>query len=282
MANLRYVSESILGELKANVSANLERYRSSGFDDCADLNGWSMELSSVEVDVEKLGQLDPAGGSTAEVVNSMNVFEAFDGMTPALATEERVWTRVTHFEGLGYARQRWPLKEMPKEKGGLLAGLTGTKEKTAEQRKIILHQNISQVETHYFARGRTGYRDDHAISRLWWNAFIADRVDHQDREGVLRELLRTADIRSNLVERPMLSNRANLLKGIVRVMRSHPDIHGTEATFREFMKALNFRGSGVLFESLADLEADKILLKCRDDALRKVQSSMQAATHQQR
>ncbi|MDU8945988.1 DUF6339 family protein [Ovoidimarina sediminis] len=277
MSKLKYFAESILADLKANVPANLDRYRKAGFEDQAGHNGWAMELSSVEVDPEKLGQLDPSGGSDTEVSNSMIVFEAFSGMTPALATEERVWARLTHFECLGYARKRWPLKDEPKEAGGLLGGLTGAKQKAAEERRNVHHQNVSQVETHYFARGRTGYRDDHAVSRLWWNAFIAWRVDPQDQEGVLKELLRTADIRSNLVERPMLSNRASLLRGIIRTMRSHPDVYGTEATFREFMKALNLRGSGVLFESVADQDADMILLKCRDDALRRAQSSKRAA-----
>ncbi|SFM79338.1 DUF6339 family protein [Shimia aestuarii] len=277
MAKLKYVSESILAELKANVPANLERYHGEGFDDCSNLNGWSMELSSVEVDAEKLKELDPAVGSAVEVSNSLIVSDSFQGMTPALATEERVWTRMTHFEGLEYARQRWPLKDEPKEKSGLFGSLTGSKEKAAGQRKQIRHENIRQVETHYFARGRTGYRDDHAISRLWWNAFIAERVDSQDKEGVLRELLRTADIRSNLVERPMLSNRPSLLRGIIRVMRSHPDVYNTEATFREFLKALNFRGSGVLFEALSDGKADEVLLRCRDDAHDNVKKSNKAA-----
>ena len=277
MTKLKYVSESILAELRADVPANLERYRNSGFDDFLDLNGWAMELSSVEVDSESLQQLDPTGGSAAEVANSIKVFDAFQGMTPALATEERVWTHVTHFEGLAYTRERWSLKDEPKEQTGLLASLTGAKDKTAEQRKQVRHQNIKQIETHYFARGRTGYRDDNAIARLWWNTFIADRVDPQDREGVLRVLLRTADIRSNLVERPMLSNRPSLLRAIVRVMRSHPDVYGTEATFREFMKALNFNGSGVLFETLSEPEADSILLKCRDEALDRVSRSKKAA-----
>jgi hypothetical protein len=205
------------------------------------------------------------------------VFGAFSGMTPALATEERVWTRLTHFEGLDYARKRWPLQDEPKARTGLLGGLTGSKEKAAEERKKVLHRNIRQVETHYFARGRTGYRDDHAIARLWWNAFIAWRVDPSDQEGVLKELLRTADIRSNLVERPMLSNRAGLLRSIIRTMRDYPDVYRTEATFREFMKALNLRGSGVLFEALPEADADAILLKCRDDALRRTEGSQAAA-----
>ncbi len=277
MSKLKYFSESVLADLKANVPSNLERYRSSGFDDQADLNGWSMELSSVEFDTERLRKLDPSGGSDAEVRNSLIVFGAFNGMTPALATEERVWSRLTHFDCLDYARQRWPLRDEPKETGGLLGGLTGARQKSTEKRKKVHHQNVSQVETHYFARGRTGYRDDHAAARLWWNAFIAWQVDPQDQAGVLRELLRTADIRSNLVERPMLSNRANLLRGIIQTMRSHPDVYGTEATFREFMKALNLRGSGVLFESLSDKETAAILLRCRDDALRSIQKAQKAA-----
>jgi hypothetical protein len=277
MPKLKYVAESILADLKANVPPNLERYRSLGFDDCADLNGWSMELSSVEVDPDRLARLDSTGGSATEVENSMIVFGAFEGFTPAIATEERIWTRLTHLECLGYTRNRWPLLDEPREKRGLLRSLTESKEKVAEERKRVRHQNISQVEAHYFARGRTGYRDDNAVSRLWWNAFIAWRVDPQDQKGVLSELLKTADIRSNLVERPMLSNRASLLRGIIRTMRSHPDVYATELTFREFMKALNLRGSGVLFESLTGLETDKILLKCRDDALRRVQNSKQIA-----
>ncbi len=277
MPKLKYFAESILADLKANVPSNLEQYRSSGFDNHADLNGWSMELSSVEVDPEQLGKLDPSGGSAAEVSNSLIVFGAFSGMMPALATEERVWARLTHFECLEYARNRWPLKDEPKESGGLLGGLTGAKQKAAELRKKVHHQNIGQIETHYFARGRTGYRDDNAVSRLWWNAFIAWRVDPQDQEGVLKELLRTADIRSNLVERPMLSNRASLLRGIIRTMRTYPDVCGAEATFREFMKALNLRGSGILFESLTDQDTDQILLKCRDDAIRRAEASTRAA-----
>jgi len=277
MSELKYFSESILADLKANVPSNLDRYRNSGFADQAGLNGWSMGLSSVEVDSEKLAELDPTGGSAAEVSNSMIVFGSFRGMTPALATEERVWTRLTHFECLDYTRKRWTLKEEPKEAGGLFGGLTGVKQKAAEERKQVHHQNMRQVETHYFARGRTGYRDDNALSRLWWNAFIAWRVDPADQEGVLKELLRTADIRSNLIERPMLSNRAILLHGIVRTMRSHPDVYGTEATFREFMKALNLRGSGVLFEGLDTGDTDRILMQCRNDALRNIQNAQEAA-----
>ena len=120
MPKLNYLAESVLADLRANVPSNLDRYRGAGFDNLADRNGWSMELSSTEFAPEKLEQLDPSGGSAAEVSNSLIVFGAFSGMTPALATEERVWTRLTHFECLEYTRKRWALQDEPKDSGGRL------------------------------------------------------------------------------------------------------------------------------------------------------------------
>lgn len=54
-------------------------------------------------------------------------------------------------------------------------------------------------------------------------------------------------------------------------------MHGKEAIFREFMKGLNLRGTGILFKSLPDQYADKILLKCRDDALQRERQANIAA-----
>lgn len=277
MTKLKYISETILSELKATVPANLERYRSTGFVDLTGLNGWSIELDSVECDPEEIADLDISSGSEAEVSNSLKVFRAIRGMSAAMATEERIWTRLTHLECLDYARKRWPLKDQPKEKSGLLAGITGQKEKQKEEIDKTRKQNIRQVEKHYFARGRTGYRDDNAISRLWWNAYIATLVDPGDPEDVLRQILKTADIRQALIERPMLSNRTALMRGIVNCMRDFPDITAAEGVFREFMISVNLRGGGVLFEALDASDIEEFLKTCRNDALRKAETKKAAA-----
>lgn len=60
-------------------------------------------------------------------------------------------------------------------------------------------------------------------------------------------------------------------------MRRNPDIYKTEAIFRAFMRALNLRGSGVLFESMSDQEVNHVLLKCRDDALERTKKSSKPA-----
>jgi len=245
MTKLKYISGTILAELKAMVPANLDRYRSNGFVDLTGLNGWSMELDSVEYDPAEIVDLDIASGSDAEISNSLKVFGAISGMSAAMATEERIWTRLTHIECLDYVRKRWPLKKPPKEKSGLLAGITGQKEKQKAEIDKSRKHNVHQVEKLYFARGRTGYRDDNAVSRLWWYAYTATLVNPGDREDVFRQILKTADIRQDLIERPMLSNRTALMRGIVKCMRDFPDITAAESVFREFMISVNFRGGGV-------------------------------------
>ena len=154
MPKLKYFSENVLADLRANVPENLERYRASGFGDRADQNGWALELSAVEVDADKLAVLSPSRGNAAEISNSMRVFEAIEGMTPSLATEERVWSRLAHFECLEYTRERWPIKDDPEEKKGIFDGLTGAREKA----------NARTDSRHCWA----GNQRRSASPRKWW------------------------------------------------------------------------------------------------------------------
>ena len=79
-----------------------------------------------------------AGGDR---VASVMIYRALPGMTPALVCEERVWTRLSHVECLGYARSRW------------LSLLEGEK-------------LDAQVHRHLFGSGRPGIRDDNILSHL--------------------------------------------------------------------------------------------------------------------
>src|SRR5262249_26055990 len=152
-------------------------------DDLAMENGWAVDVD-MEIDTQALAGLVGIN-ETPElaVTNSVLVWNALKGLTPNLAAEERIWTRLCHIECLQYARDRW------------LGGNTHD-------------EKIASIETHFFGRGLTGVRDDNAVSRLWWNAHVAKLAWPDDMEGALRLILKTTDYRSNLVERTMMSSRA--------------------------------------------------------------------------
>ena len=228
---LRYLSEARLIELRKAVPDNLDRYATGDFRDLSSENGWAIESMGVKVRYDRLHLLDP---SSTDVWNSEIVYSAFEGMNPAVAAEERVWTRLTHIECLEYARARW------------LAGHSGDRLRAA-------------VELHVFAPGRTGLRDDNAISRLWWNRHIAGIADPDDPGGALKLIARRADIRQAFVERPGTAARQPLAKAVLRVMKRNVWLTAREAHFRVFMKVLNREGGGILFEVLTDRESDVLM-----------------------
>lgn len=232
---LKYLSQTVVDELRESISLNRDRYARGDFSDLGRQNGWQVESDKVQINLDMLADLDGTDGTAeADIKSSLIVYRSMPDMTPALAREERVWVRLTHIECLQYSRARW----VKKTEGESL-------------NKVIMD--------HFFAQGRTGNRDDNAISRLWWNMHVATIADPDDPEGALRLLLKTADIRQAIVERPNTASRQPLARAIVRAMRFNPWITSSEAAFREFMKEMNRNAGGVLFEAIADSEADSAL-----------------------
>ena len=236
--SLKYLSEAKLSELRTNISSNYERYTAGDFLDLANENGWSIELG-LKVDLDQLKDLNPASGADSEVNNSMLVWRTFKGLSPALASEERVWVRLAHIECLEFSRKRW-LKDPDRETG------------------------IAAINAHYFAGTQTSIRDDHAISRLWWSAYVAHLAMPDNLERALKMILRKADFRSNLIERSRTGSRPALAAGILRAMYSDPRITKSEDSFRAFMKTLNRLGGGELFEVMQAGEVDAFIRECAD------------------
>jgi len=235
---LKYLSEAKLAELRSNIRENYERYTKGDFLDLAADNGWSIE-TGLKVDSDQLNGLDPKEGADFEIKNSLLVWRTFKGLSPALATEERIWARIAHLECLEFSRKRW-LKVSSEEEG------------------------IAVINTHFFARTQTSIRDDNSVSRLWWNAYIAFLAMPDDHERALKTILSKADIRSNLVERSRTSSRPALAAGIIRAMISDPRIAETPYGFRAFMKTLNKVGGGELFEVMPANEVDRFIKDCAD------------------
>jgi hypothetical protein len=234
---LKYVSNDVVDFLRSNIAAHYDRYLGGDFADVQGSGDWGLQLK-LEVDLKPLSDLDPAGSPEVEANNSLLVWRALGSLPASLAYEEGIWVRLTHVESLGYCRARW------------LVGLSSI---DATERAI---------KTHFFAATLTARRDDNAISRLWWNAYIANRIQPSDVIGALRGLLRKADIRMQLVERSNIGSRAPLCRGILRAMKGEARVAESEDGFRDFMKEVNKRGGGVIFEALTHEEVDRFLAEC--------------------
>lgn len=237
MTKLYHVSDGVLQKLRADVKENIGRYLGEGFSDLAGEPGWGI-VHDVEIDIDMLADLDGSERSAAaDLKNSRIVMKALPDLSPSLANEEQIWVRLSHVEGFGYSRDRW-LKGRPTEK------------------------YTNEILTHFFAPTQTGIRDDQSLSRLWWNGFIASHCMPDNPDRALELLLTSADVRSNLVERIWLMGRRKLAAGVFRGMETHPDILKSEKSFREFMKALNMLGGGIVFETMTSSQIDDFIDSC--------------------
>jgi hypothetical protein len=235
MKRLPYLSLPVEESLVKEIVTNLPRYRGEGFGDLAPRTDWTIECK-YEYNPEPLAKLDP---TESDYHNSLLVWQALSTMPTSLACEGRIWSRLSHVECFKYAKERW----LPK---------AGTDEQVARD-----------VRRHFFAGTMTARRDDNAIARLWWSASVARRIaGDADIADSLRLITKTADIRSNIVERTMMMSRPVLARAVVEVMRSVPAVHAKEETFREFMKTLNRTGGGVVFERIAQKDVVAFVEHC--------------------
>jgi hypothetical protein len=209
---------------------------SGDFRDLAGCEGWSIPLN-LDVDLKPLRNLKHDSTPDAEVLNSLLVWQCLSRLTPSLASEGRIWAQLTHVEALPYCRARWVGKRV---------GAAAKK----------------SIEVHFFGETRTRCRDDNAIGRLWWNAHIARMAMPDQHQLALKTMLKTADIRSNVIERPWISSRPPIAGGIVRTLVRKPKLGSNEQGFRDFMKSLNRRGGGVLFEVMNESEIDAFMDDC--------------------
>jgi hypothetical protein len=241
MTRLLYVGQQTADMLADSVDDHLERYTDSGFGELEATGDWRIPLS-IRADLDELTTLKPEKGKEAEVHNSMLVGRALASLTPSLARENRIWIRLSHVEGLEYSRKRW-LTDVPEAK-------------------------LAQaVRTHFFAPTWTACRDDHAISRLWWNHQIASLLIPDRPQEALDLILSRADIRMNFIERPRVGTRLPLARGIINELRENEPLRSSEAGFRRFMKLLNAEGAGQYVEVWGEGKISTLVKRCADAAV---------------
>lgn len=246
---MRLLAVNVVDELATNIARNLSRYTDGDFLDLEKHSGWAIETSLARWDPAIAASLDPSGTAAAEIRNSLLIYQGLQGMTPALACEERLWARLCHVECLDYARKRWLGKEEAAE---------------------------SAVRLHFFAAGLRGYRDRNAIGRLWWNGHVASLAMPDDIETGLQRLLTRANTRLQIVDRADSAFRQPLVSGIFRLLGAEGWFDSYDAAIADFMFEVNKRSGGLMLEALEPESIDNHLQACLSAARQRKASASPA------
>lgn len=239
MEPLKFLSQPVLDELFTAVPDNLERYRDGDFNDLARENGWAIDTTFAKWDPKIVDRLNASAEAEAEISNSLLIYNSFKGMTPALAREERLWTRLCHIEFLGFARTRWL------------------------RNPDHLQRN---VENHFFGSTLPRCRDDNAIGRLWWNGYVASLAFPDDLERGLRLLLSRANIRLQVIDRADTAFRKPLLRAVLCMLETEPWLRETDDAIANFMFEVNKRSGSKVFEAMDKAALSTHLSHCVDFA----------------
>lgn len=242
MSKLLYVGQQVADDLKNNIANNVSRYKEGDFLDLEATGDWRIPLS-LDVDLNGLDELNPEGGSNNEIQNSITVGHALKKLTPTLARENRIWIRLSHIECLGYSRKRWL--------------------HTVKDDDTL----IKAISKHFFAPTLAGCRDDHSISRLWWNHHIAEQIMPENPARALKKILALADIRQALVERSGIGARPVLGRGIIRLLEKEEELIEGKL-FGRFMKKVNLMGAGIAFEVWNENRIDQFMSQCLETSQR--------------
>lgn len=234
---LRIVRDGTLATLRANISDNLNRYRSGDFS-FLDLDAAQYHDLPVESADAGLGALKmPTATEDYEVDNCLATHEYLASLMPYDARDERLWVYLSHTVFLPYTRARWPIP--------------------ADDEKAVAH-----IETHFFARTNRQTERDNAVSRLWWMAHLCTRVSGIGKKEALDAFLLKSDVRANIIERPTVAQSANvfsaLLKSLIKSAAGKKALF-ERATFRKLMVELNSIGGFKLLDSLPEAELSDIL-----------------------
>lgn len=166
--------------------------------------------------------------------NSSKLLEILPALTPANATDERLWVTLSFGIFNLYLRERWPYRQ-------------------SKEGKLVTH-----IHNHWFATGVRGRMRDNGVSRLWWMGFIASKVPGLTTEQVYEILFANSEYRSSLLERNSSCNSLVVLSSILTITQNAQSrgIKFNRECHRDFMKEVNLIGG---HKNLAAIERDSLV-----------------------
>jgi hypothetical protein len=185
--NVMYIKENALEQLKTNINNNIDKYlldeswineylKSLGWEE------WSIQSRLYMNDVNLVVESADRGKNDAE--NAKRIYSALKDITLTQASDERLWTYLTHVKYWDYMKSRWNVETR-------LEGNT---------KNFI-------TERYFFASNRQRALVRNGISRLWWYGYVSYDESRDNHFELTEFLLSKQDLATSLMERQYSNNR---------------------------------------------------------------------------
>jgi hypothetical protein len=164
-----------------------------------------------------------------DAMNAERMLAALPTLSPADATDERLWVTLALGAYREYMLDRWP-----KDSSDL----------------------GNHVVNHVFASTARGRERDHAIARLWWSGYYVRRFAPREMGATLQAFFSNSDLSVQLLGRPNLATVSPIARAALLVFRTYfldQGVSYSRKGVRSLLEGLDFlagrRALGVLSEN---------------------------------
>ncbi|MFC4102211.1 DUF6339 family protein [Paenibacillus xanthanilyticus] len=251
---IRYFTENGLQRLKLRVLEHVQtkKYeeRESWIDDSL-----SVQSNLLIPDIQLKNSIRTNGKRPVhyDLENVRTLYGALKHLTPAEASNERLWAFLTHSTFWDYMRSRWPveLKDDDEEEDG--PDPEQSKKKSSPSKR---------VETRYFLSGQKAPVRN-GLARLWWFGYMTYDESLANPWELTDILLHNSDLTLNLAERNFSRNTEftrTILDTLAKIKKENPSFYNRDR-FRDLMKHFNYAGGMAIVDLLDSAAIEKVVKK---------------------
>lgn len=168
-----------------------------------------------------------------DLENALKIYREFNSLTPTQASDNRLWTYLTHYTFWSYMRQRWPVEKFYHD-SELNNDIKSEGNSNSTDRQVEFIKWRYHIIT---PNSRRLLRN--GISRLWWYVHLTKINDSNDPYCLTKVLLKHQDKAQNLLERS-LGRDFLLLHAILYFLRDNEEL--TREEVRTLVKEINLIG----------------------------------------
>ena len=182
-------------------------------------------------------KLETDGLGKFDFDNAKIIYEAFEGLTPSDANDERLWVRLTHDHCHKYMVKRW----------------MGGKEKSEKT-----------IEERFFYKGRAqSARVRNGIARLWWIAHLTVQPHEADEEKkwmLTKAICESQDFITSILERTM-GTYPNVRIGVLEYYIENKTAFGSSKSkkIQQILRDLNNYGGVNLLPLMSKDQVKKVV-----------------------
>ena len=195
---------------------------------------YDIDLSSLHLE---LPNDDRDSRNETDQKNSVLVYEAFSGLTPAQATDERFWMTISMNTFHEYSKKRWAW--------------------------VNQSDWFKAIRDHFLCKSTVqSLHRDNSLSRLWWMGYALSQAEGMDIRNAAEILFNNSDYRAQVYERRGSTRYDNVRSAILRITEEH--MAATKATynkdgFRSFMKEVNYISGRTVLGALTSEQLIELL-----------------------